>query len=275
MKLARRANLPWILWATFLASSVATRGAQDEQIRPPLQPQSVQAEEQGFRPLSDEERADIFMARKSYGEAIDYYQRAVKASRGSHADKHKIALIWNKMGIAYQHKLEEREARKAYQKAIHAERGFADAWNNLGTVFYFQKKVKKSMKYYRHAIKLNPQAATYHLNLGTAYFTRKKYDDAYQEYRTAIALDPDILKQTSPMGTQVEVLHVDAEFYFYMAKLFASVGRTSDAIRYLERAMEDGFNDEKRILEDPDIQKISKDPAFVTLMHHPPTPIKE
>jgi hypothetical protein len=37
--------------------------------------------------------------------------------------------------------------------------------------------------------------------------------------------------------------------------------------------MEEGFNNRKRILQDPDIQKISKDPAFVELMKNPPVAI--
>lgn len=215
------------------------------------------------------------MARKLYDEAIDYYQRALKASRGSHGDQHATAVLWNKMGIACQHKMEAGEARKAYQRAIRLDRGFADAWNNLGTVYYFKKKVKKSMKYYRHAIKLNPSAAAYHMNLGTAYIARKKYDEAYREYRTALELDPYALREASPLGSRVEARQVNAQYYFCMAKLFASMGRADEAIRYLQHALEDGFSDEKRIFEDPDIQKISQDPAFVTLMRNPPKPIKE
>lgn len=275
MKVTTRACLAGILWGTFLASSLTIWGAQEKQAIPSVQPQNIESEQQGFRPLSNEERADIFMARKLYDDAIGYYQRALKAFRGPDADPHKIAVLWNKMGIAYQQKAEDREARKAYNKAIRAEKGFADPWNNLGTVFYLNKKVKKSMKYYQHAIKLNPNSATYHLNLGTAYFARKKYEPAYQEYRTALALDPDALKHATPMGSQVETRHINAEFYFYMAKLFASLGRAEEAIRYVQRAMEMGFSDDKRMLEDPDIQKISLEPAFIILLKNRPTPITE
>jgi tetratricopeptide (TPR) repeat protein len=274
VKVSTRDCLVRILLGILIASGVTICGAQDKRIKPPYQEQRVQPEGQVFSPLSDEERADLFVARKLYDDAINYYQRALKSSRGS-KDNHEIAVLWNKMGIAYQHKMEDREARKAYKKAIHYEKGFADPWNNLGTVYYLQTKAKKSMRYYRHAIELNPNSATFHLNLGTAYFARKKYDQGYQEYRTALALDPDVLTQTSPMGTQVETRHVSAEYYFYLAKLFASMGRAEEAIRYLQRALEDGFSDEKRILEDPDFHKISTEPAFVTLMENPPTPIKE
>ena len=78
----------------------------------------------------------------------------------------------------------------------------------------------------------------------------------------------------SSVGTVVHAGGADVEFYFYMAKAFASVGDAEDAVRYLRRALEDGFNDPKRIDEDPDFKKISQHPAFVELMQNPPVAIK-
>jgi len=59
-----------------------------------------------------------------------------------------------------------------------------------------------------------------------------------------------------------------------MAKAFASVGDEEEAVHYLRRALEDGFNDRKRIDDDPDFKKISQFPAFVELMRNPPVAIK-
>ncbi len=167
------------------------------------------------------------------------------------------------------------QARKAYKRAISLKSDYAQAWNNLGTTFFLDNQAKKSIKFYRRAIKLSPMAASFHMNLGTAYFERKKYKQATTEYRTAIQLDPEILTRNSTEGTAVETRHTDARFFFYMAKIFASVGNPGEAVRYLQRAMEEGFSDRKRILEDPDIQKISKDPAFVALMKNLPVAIKD
>jgi hypothetical protein len=60
-----------------------------------------------------------------------------------------------------------------------------------------------------------------------------------------------------------------------MAKAFASMGSAEDAVHYLQRALEDGFNDWKRIDEDPDFKKISQHPAFVELLRNPPVAIKK
>lgn len=257
-----------------LAMNTGSLAAQEGQSSMAEKMETMQQPDAAVK-LSDEERADIFMARKSYDEAIDYYSLAIKSLDGSQQNKPLIAVLWNKMGICFQQKMDYKQARDAYNRAIRLDHDFAQPWNNIGTTFYLNRRAKKSIGYYRHAIKLDPEAPSFHLNLGMAYFERKKYQEASREYRTAILLDPDILKQRSNEGSAIETRHVNAKFYFYMAKVFASVGNTTEAIRYLQHAMEEGFNDKNRILKDPDIQKISKDPAFIALIKNPPVPIKE
>jgi tetratricopeptide (TPR) repeat protein len=264
-----------VLLGALMALSVAARGAQEQHTGPLDQSEDLQQKAERRVSLSDEDHADVSMARKSYDDAIEYYSRAIKSHPVSPQNRDQVAGLWNKMGICYQQKLDFRQARKAYNKAIRVKRDFAQAWNNLGTTFYLAHKAKKSIKFYRRAIKLSPMSASFHMNLGTAYFERKKYKQATEEYRTAIQLDPEILTRTSRQGTAVETRYVDARFYFYMAKIFASVGNTSEAVRYLQRAMEEGFKDMKQILKDPDLQKISNDPGFVALMKNPPVGIKD
>ena len=60
-----------------------------------------------------------------------------------------------------------------------------------------------------------------------------------------------------------------------MAKAYASIGDADDAVRYLRRALEDGFSDPKQLGDDPDFKKISQYPAFVELMRNPPVVIKK
>lgn len=219
--------------------------------------------------LTDEQRGDIFMARKDYDDAIDYYERALRDA------KERRAKIWNKMGIAYQQESEVNHARKCYKRSIHFDRAYAPAWNNLGTTYYLNGNAKKSIKYYRRAVKLKPRDASLHMNLGTAYYARKKYKNAVEQYHAALVIDPDVLAQLSEDGTIVEARKADAEYYFYLAKAFASLGMASQAVRYLAHAMEDGFKNYRKIEKDPDFQKIKNYPAYVELLKNPPVAIKE
>jgi tetratricopeptide (TPR) repeat protein len=222
-----------------------------------------------------EQRGDIFMARKNYADAADYYYRALKQA------SLKNAKVWNKLGIALQQQSKFSNARKAYSNATREDKNFAEAWNNLGTVYFTvatgsksSKNLEKSIKCYRRAIELTGDAAAFHLNLGTSYYHLKMYSQAVEEYRTALGIDPNVATQESSVGTVVHPSGEDVEYFFYMAKALASVGNAEDATRYLRRAIEDGLSDPQRIADDPDFQKISQYPAFVELMKNPPVSIK-
>jgi tetratricopeptide (TPR) repeat protein len=236
---------------------------------PPATPGQARESSAKPRPLSFEERADIYMARKSYEDAVDYYYRALKEAHFANA------IVWNKLGIAYQQLQNYHASRKAYNQAIRRQKDYAEPLNNMGTTYFMQDKYGKSIKCYLRALKLNPNSASYHLNLGTSYFHMKKYDESVEEYRKALSLDPDVFAQRSGFGTTIEARGADPEYYFYLGKVFASLGRVDEAVRSLRRALEDGFKDQKRILNDPDFKKISQNPAYVELMNNPPVGIKD
>ena len=212
------------------------------------------------------------MARKNYADALDYYGRAL---RQPNHDKNATAAIWNKIGIALQTEDLYLPARKAYNKAVRLNHNMSEAWNNLGTTYFFANKYKRSIKYYQHAIAIDPNSATFHVNLGTSYSRVKKYAEAVDEYRAALTLDPTILVQHATGGTVVQPRSVDADYFFYLAKVFASLGRTPEAVRYLRRAFEEGFDNFKKLDQDPDFLKISKDPAYAELRKSPPVPLKD
>jgi tetratricopeptide (TPR) repeat protein len=222
--------------------------------------------------LSPEDRADIFMARKSYADAVDYYNRALKQPGMTPMDS---AAIWNKLGIAFQQEVNFGAARKAYNQAIHLREDFSEPWNNLGTTYFLENNFKKSLKYYNHALKLNPYSASFHMNCGTALYRLRKYEEAVDQYRSALTLDPNILTDNAVSGTVMQTRGADAKFYFYLAKTFAILGRPDEAVHYLRRALEEGFNDQHKLQEDPDIKKISQYPAYVELMKSPPVAIKD
>jgi tetratricopeptide (TPR) repeat protein len=222
--------------------------------------------------ISLEDRADIFMARKSYDEAVDYYQRALKQPGFTTQQK---GTVWNKLGIAYQQLMDYEQARKCYKEATRLRPDFAEPWNNLGTTYYIVNKAKKSVKYYAHSIKLNPNSPSFHMNLGTSYYKMKKYKEAVEEFQTALTQNPNILAERSLGGTVMQTRGADANFYYLLAKTFARQGRVEEAVRYLRRAFEEGFKDHKRLEEDADLKKISQAPEYVELLKNPPVPIRD
>jgi len=254
-------------------STAADRSTSLAQTSQPAGSPAQNASDLSVRPpLSLEDRADIFMARKQYAEAADYYMRALKQPA---VPAESAATLWNKMGIAYQQTQKLDDARKAYKQALRKKKQFPEAWNNLGTTYFIQKKFGSSIKYYRQAIALEPGSASFHSNLANSYCSMKKYKEAMDEYRTALTLDPNLLREHSATGTVLDAHDVGPDYFFYLGKTFASMGRTEEAVRYLRRAFEDGFKDYKLLDSDPDFLKISKDPLYVELRSHPPVAIKD
>ena len=210
------------------------------------------------RPITLQMRGDIAMARKMYREAIDYY-RAIKPE---------TALSWNKIGIAYHHLGDMDQAKRAYSRAIKLDRKYAEALNNLGTVYYAQRSYRRAVGQYNKALKLSPLSAGMWSNLGTAWFARKNYKRAAEMYAKALSLDPDVFEHRSTAGTLLQERSVTerAKFHFYLSKTYANAGVTDRALQYMRMALEEGFTERKRFVEDPEFANMQNLPEFQELL---------
>jgi tetratricopeptide (TPR) repeat protein len=208
--------------------------------------------------LSAEQRADILMARKMYREAIDVYREGPLDS----------AIIWNKIGIAYHQMLQMTEAAKYYQQAIKVNPKYAEAINNLGTIYYARKSYRRAIGQYNKALKLAPNSASIYSNLGTAQFARKKYEQASVSYQKALALDPEVFEHRSAYGTllQERTVGEKARFHYYLAKTYANAGNTTRALQYIRMALEEGFKERQKLMEEPEFAKLRETAEFKELM---------
>jgi tetratricopeptide (TPR) repeat protein len=209
-------------------------------------------------PLTPERRGDILMARKMYREAIELYEEAPQNT----------AVIWNKIGIAYHQMMQLDAAKKRYEHAIKLNSKYPEAINNLGTVYYAQKRYGKAIRNYKRALKLSPESASIYSNLGTAYFARKKYKEAMDAYDTALRLDPEIFEHRSTYGVLLQERTVEerAKFHYYLAKSYAKAGQNERALLYIRKALEEGFNERKKLLEDPEFSALRNTPEFQELL---------
>jgi tetratricopeptide (TPR) repeat protein len=213
---------------------------------------------QSNSPLTSEQRADILMARKMYREAADVYKEGPLDS----------AVILNKIGIAYHQMLRLDEAKKYYEKAIKANPKYSEAVNNLGTVYYSKKSFRKATNQYNKALKLNPNSASVYSNLGTAQFARKKYKEASESYQKALSLDPEVFEHRSSYGTLLLERSVaeKAKFHYYLAKTYANAGHVERAIQYIRMALEEGFKERNKLMEEPEFAKLRETAEFKALM---------
>jgi tetratricopeptide (TPR) repeat protein len=250
----------WFCFSFTLWSSAALSAQNPilETSNPPRQVEPAPAAAVPSEPLSPEKRGDILMARKMYREAAETYKEVTPDS----------AIIQNKIGIAYHQMMKMDIAKRYYERAIKIDSKYAEAINNLGTVYYSRKGYVRSIRFYKRALKLSPNSASVYSNLGTAYFARKDYKKASETYQKALSLDPEVFEHHSTWGVLLQERSVEerAKFHYYLAKTYAQAGMNDRALLYIRKALEEGFTQRKKLMEDPEFVSLRKLPEFQELL---------
>lgn len=212
--------------------------------------------------LSPEQRADVYMARKMYREAIDVYSLAPAES----------AARWNKIGIAYHQLLDLPAAKRNYEHAVKLRPDYGEAINNLGTVYYAEKSYRRAIREYKKALRVMPDSASVYSNLGTAYFARQDFKHAGECYQKALTIDPDVFDHHNTFGVMLEEHTVAerAKFHYYLAKMYAKQNRPDRVLLYVRKALEEGFNEKKRFLVEPEFASMRDNVEFQELLNSRP-----
>jgi len=247
----------FLTFGAVLAAQTAPTAPQETSFRAATGPETLRPSTP-TSPLTAEMRGDIFMARKMYREAVEAYN---EGNTGS-------AVLVNKIGIAYHQMLQLDSARKHYERAVKMSPKYSEAINNLGTIFYAKKSYRKAITQYKKALVVSPNSASIHSNLGTAYFARKKYKDAFDAYQKALELDPEVFEHRGANGVLLQERSVQerAKFHFYLAKTYAKAGNTERALQYIRKAIEEGFKERNKFMEESEFTPLRELPEFKQLM---------
>jgi tetratricopeptide (TPR) repeat protein len=207
--------------------------------------------------LSAQDRGDIFMARKMYREAIDTYKEAPES-----------AILMNKIGIAYHQLTDLAAAANYYARAIKLDRKYAEAMNNLGTIYYSRAFYRRAIGEYKKALRIKPESASTLANLGSAYFARKQNELGMQYVQKAMEIDPKVFESRSGVGTVVRDRSVVDRpmFFYYLAKVHAKKGMYEEALNYIRKALEEGFKERQKFVDEPEFAGLQKDPEFQKIM---------
>jgi tetratricopeptide (TPR) repeat protein len=212
--------------------------------------------------LSDEQMADLYMARKDYREAATLYKRL------SDQEPHNPVYL-NKLGIALHQQTALGQALKYYERAVKADPRYADAENNVGTIWYQRQKYGKAIKAYQKAIAMRKDMAVLYSNLGYAYFADKKYEEAIVSFRQALAIDPQLFEHgTSRTGSLLQDRSVSdrGRFYYLLAKSFAEAGNVDRCLLYLRKAKDEGYKSLADVNTDPAFASVVKLPALQEIL---------
>jgi tetratricopeptide (TPR) repeat protein len=212
--------------------------------------------------LTDEQLADLSMARKDYREAAEIYKRLTDQSPRN-------PVYLNKLGIAMHQQTALAVALKYYERAVKADPQYADAENNIGTIWYQRKKYGKAIRAYHKAIAMRNDMAVLYSNLGYAYFGEKKYEESISSFRQALALDPQLFDHSgSRNGSILQDRSVGdrGRFYFLLAKSFAEAGNFERCLIYLRKAKDEGYAALNELKTDPAFAAFLKEPAILEIL---------
>ena len=192
-------------------------------------------------PPTPEELGDTLSVHQRYQEAIESYMKAPRDS----------AVVWNKMGIAYQMMFNLDEAIRCYHESLRIDPNNANVLNNLGTVYDSMKDYKGAVRMYHKALKIDPKSALVHKNLGTDLLAQHQYEKGWAAYQQALAIDPDIFAMESgPKVQNPSSVEQRGAMNYYMAKSCARAGLNARAIEYLRMALNEGFTNARKIVAD-------------------------
>ena len=202
-------------------------------------------------------RADVFVARKLFEDAVIEYKRSLVIDRYNFS-------VANRLGVAYHNLRKLRDAEQQYREALRLRPNYLDALNNLGVVDYVREDYESALTRYRKALKLQPTSATILRNMGACLFSLQRWDEGMEAYQQALEINPKLFEpQPGGVGASIQMSQKStARLNFYLAKIFALRGETDVAISYLFKAVESGFDDAKMIREEQAFKPLTSDERF-------------
>ena len=202
-------------------------------------------------------RADVFVARKLFDDAIIEYKRSLAI------DKYNASVI-NRLGVAYHNVRKLRDAEQQYREVLRLRPNHLDAMNNLAVVDYLREDFEGALGRYKRALKLQPMSATVLRNMGACLFSLQRWEEGMQAYQQALDINPALFEpQAGGVGASIQMSQRNtAQLNFYLAKIFALRGQTDVAISYLFKAAESGFDDPKMIRDEQAFKPFASDERF-------------
>jgi len=178
------------------------------------------------------------------------------------------------------------EAAAELQKAAEAAPKSAVIQSNLAYAFDRQGRVEEAVAAYRKALELDPGNAIVRNNLANLYSKQGNYDDAAKELEDLVQRDPgntaakagleNALKnksiaqekkdQSSVAVQSADTKPKDPQAAYNAARVYARLGDADQALVWLNKALDLGYDQFDYLSLDPSLVSLKKDPRFLKLL---------
>ena len=207
--------------------------------------------------LTPEQLGDIDYTRQHYQAAIEQYSRVERPS----------AVLWNKMGIAYQMMNGLTNAIRCYEEALRLTPGDAGILNNLGTAEDGLGDYSAGERAYRKALDRDPDFAMALKNLGTNLLMQHKYEKGAEAYRRALALDQHIFDAHSALTVKDPAPRKErGTAAYFKARSCARAQLDECALGFLRLAFNQGSATAEKVNKEADFARLRTTPAYAQLL---------
>jgi eukaryotic-like serine/threonine-protein kinase len=216
------------------------------------------------------------------------YAKALAAFQQITSLEPDIGVGYENIGNVYLQQGKYQEAIPYLQKALKIEAYFT-TYSNLGTAYFAAKQFPQAVEMFEKAAALSPNETITAVNLADAYRSADQKDKASGQYQKAISLGYKEL-QTNPQDANVmselalsyanlgnsqqaetfikraRAIDKNSVDYIYSeAEVYALLGRTADALKVLQDALEKHYPAESAE-QDVELDSLRANPEFAALI---------
>jgi tetratricopeptide (TPR) repeat protein len=220
---------------------------------------------------------NILLAQDKIDPAISHYSKAVRINPS-------FAEPYNGLGLALMHKGKLEEAILHFRKAANIKSAYLDAQKNQKIAESIYGKIRKAVAEMQAAMDFDPQDSEIDLKMLELLEKKKKLDQAVSQFSKALSLQPgftsldrnripivlEVKKQYEAKLAQfheiVERRPDNAAAEFHIACIYSRRGQIDDAIKWLNQAIEKGFNRWDLIETDSDLNGVRGSKKYQVLV---------
>jgi len=178
------------------------------------------------------------------------------------------------------------EAVAELQKAADAAPTSAVIQSNLAYAYDRQGKTEEAVAAYRKALELDPKNTIVRNNLANLYSKQGQYEDAAREYEDLVQRDPGNTTAKANLDAMVKNKTVlqerkeqvssavqgadskpkDPQAAYNAARVYARLGDADQALTWLNKALDLGYDQFDYLSLDPSLVNLKKDPRFLKLL---------
>lgn len=191
---------------------------------------------------------DAYIRLRKYKEAIEALQKVLELSKPEE-------VIYEAIGHCYDRMKNYAQARFHYRKASHLNAEDSKLFYKIACTYYNEEQYTSAVKQLETALKLNRQQSEYNLLMGECKLQLGQVKEAIQFFTNVVRAKPknragwEALVRCLYFGEffneaklqALEALeHTGGKplFYYYLSAILIALGKTKEALLYLEKAMQ-------------------------------------